>query len=297
MSRVDDILDTIDAGLQHSPEASYGNDHEGQCVRDDCWQPAGEGSDFCDPCRAFMLGDSDTDPTGLAVPGSYGFSVEGTFDATPETMELLGVTPERYGPASARLAAELADAEDEYGEGAAEVLADTVGFRLRATAAQIADLAAEAEATQRQRLADPGWLIVPGSPDYPRQWPEMSEHLAPMVLPAPETAPPRVLRLGHTVIMVLYRFDLQHRLIGSPWAFTPMGLRGPVDAVTDSAHTEPPGHTVTVRRGNVTETWPGLYPERTERPAGLRTLVRVAYRQVEFEADGAWVRWTAPWTG
>ena len=69
--RVDRILDVIDAGLQSSPEASYGEISYGDktCVR--CrstdLEPSGE---FCGPCRAFLLGDSEDDPAA-PVPEKF----------------------------------------------------------------------------------------------------------------------------------------------------------------------------------------------------------------------------------
>ncbi len=62
---VDRILDIIDTGLQTpAPDPSFGEvsppNVEG-CAR--CGAPpADEGGDFCAGCRAFLLGDSDTDP-------------------------------------------------------------------------------------------------------------------------------------------------------------------------------------------------------------------------------------------
>lgn len=59
---VDRILDLIDAGLQSSPEAGYGTDHQPDaCAR--CQEhPPVEDGDLCDGCRTFLLGDSDSDP-------------------------------------------------------------------------------------------------------------------------------------------------------------------------------------------------------------------------------------------
>lgn len=66
---VDRILDIIDTGLQTpAPDPSFGEvsppNVEG-CAR--CGAPpADEGGDFCAGCRAFLLGDTDTDPaTGV----------------------------------------------------------------------------------------------------------------------------------------------------------------------------------------------------------------------------------------
>jgi hypothetical protein len=74
VTRADRILDTIDAGLQSSDETDYGFDREG-CVR--CRGAVEEG-DFCPSCRAFLLEDSDEDPTrgvlwrvsGMTEPGA-----------------------------------------------------------------------------------------------------------------------------------------------------------------------------------------------------------------------------------
>lgn len=62
-SRVDDILDVIDAGLQSSWESGYGTDYRpDQCVRCQCAPPVEDGS-FCAGCRAVLLGDSDDGPS------------------------------------------------------------------------------------------------------------------------------------------------------------------------------------------------------------------------------------------
>lgn len=58
---VDRILDLIDTGLQHSHEPAMPLAPPGRCTR--CQHhPADADSDFCDGCRAFLLGDSDQDP-------------------------------------------------------------------------------------------------------------------------------------------------------------------------------------------------------------------------------------------
>ena len=66
--RVDRILDVLDAGLQSSPEASYGEHGYGDrsCVRCQSTdlEPPGE---FCGPCRSFLLGDSEVDPARPAA--------------------------------------------------------------------------------------------------------------------------------------------------------------------------------------------------------------------------------------
>lgn len=74
--RADRILDLIDTGLQHSHEPAMPLAPAGRCTR--CQHhPADVDSDFCDGCRAFLLGDSDQDPTQRAQqPGSlYSISV------------------------------------------------------------------------------------------------------------------------------------------------------------------------------------------------------------------------------
>ena len=57
----DRIIDLIDAGLGQSAEGGYGEIHPESCARCVRRDPA-EGSDFCEPCRAFLLGDGP-DPT------------------------------------------------------------------------------------------------------------------------------------------------------------------------------------------------------------------------------------------
>lgn len=78
----DRILSLIDAGLQSSDETGYGTDRAPDstlCARCQLTEPV-EGGDLCLVCRAFLLGDSDQDPTtrsphGFPVYGrSYGHS-------------------------------------------------------------------------------------------------------------------------------------------------------------------------------------------------------------------------------
>lgn len=71
--RIDEILSTIDAGLQSTAEASYGEtpwdgarpaDSARLCIRcDDTVDTEGDVErDICGACRRFILGDTDTDP-------------------------------------------------------------------------------------------------------------------------------------------------------------------------------------------------------------------------------------------
>lgn len=64
-STADRILDMIDAGLQTPvPDPTYGEvspKRHDRCARCERQDPAGDG-DLCGDCRAFLLGDSDTDP-------------------------------------------------------------------------------------------------------------------------------------------------------------------------------------------------------------------------------------------
>jgi len=59
---VDRILAVIDAGLQSTSELMVDEgDDRSACVR--CQRAdRAEGSDWCGPCRAFLLGDTDDDP-------------------------------------------------------------------------------------------------------------------------------------------------------------------------------------------------------------------------------------------
>lgn len=61
MSRIDDILDVIDGGLQSSHERGYSYDNPSRCARCQTEDPV-EGGDMCAGCRAFLLGDSNVDP-------------------------------------------------------------------------------------------------------------------------------------------------------------------------------------------------------------------------------------------
>lgn len=69
-SRVDDVLAALDAGLQSSPESSMYNDVAPSvgsgCVRCPSADVA-EGGELCGGCRAFLLGDTETDPAAAPV--------------------------------------------------------------------------------------------------------------------------------------------------------------------------------------------------------------------------------------
>jgi hypothetical protein len=64
-SSTDRILGILDAGLQTPvPDPTYGEVSDkvhGRCARCESHDPA-EGGDLCEGCRAFLLGDSETDP-------------------------------------------------------------------------------------------------------------------------------------------------------------------------------------------------------------------------------------------
>lgn len=64
MTRPDDILDLIDAGLQSSTEHGYGTDPNPDLCARRCGNKPADG-DLCAGCRAFLLGDSDEDPKPL----------------------------------------------------------------------------------------------------------------------------------------------------------------------------------------------------------------------------------------
>jgi len=104
---VDRILDLIDAGLQTPmPDPTFGEVSprvKAGCVR--CGEKTTEGSDFCDPCRAFLLGDGP-DPhvvnqkriirhacecDDCLIPAEDTDRVIGTWQATG-TWESMGVT-------------------------------------------------------------------------------------------------------------------------------------------------------------------------------------------------------------
>lgn len=66
--RIKQITDLIDGALsdpgQHTPEQSYGTDFgDGKCWRCGGDADGESGSGLCDGCRAFLLEDSDVDPT------------------------------------------------------------------------------------------------------------------------------------------------------------------------------------------------------------------------------------------
>lgn len=66
--KIDRILAAIDTGMQHSDEPSYSFDdfdHHGprRCTRTACRAELDDDpGDLCPPCRAYLLGDTDTDP-------------------------------------------------------------------------------------------------------------------------------------------------------------------------------------------------------------------------------------------
>lgn len=62
MSRnLDRALEVLDVGAQGSDEPSYGYDNPDACAR--CQGEPPVDGDLCPGCRAFLLGDSDDDPT------------------------------------------------------------------------------------------------------------------------------------------------------------------------------------------------------------------------------------------
>lgn len=64
MSRAEDIIETIDVGLQRAmPDPTFGE--VSPVNREECWrcsQPAESESGLCGGCRSFLLEDSDEDP-------------------------------------------------------------------------------------------------------------------------------------------------------------------------------------------------------------------------------------------
>lgn len=73
-ARVDRILDVLDVGLQGSPEHGYpeATDDPTRCAR--CLSTPPADGDLCGPCRSFLLGDTDHDPSQptrriMPVPG------------------------------------------------------------------------------------------------------------------------------------------------------------------------------------------------------------------------------------
>lgn len=68
--RVDDILAVIDAGLQDSPEASYGDDLAGVCWR--CQRAeVSDQSETCESCRLVLTVGPVHGPQLPSVPGSF----------------------------------------------------------------------------------------------------------------------------------------------------------------------------------------------------------------------------------
>lgn len=68
MTALDRALAALDAGLQSSPERGSGTDtFPDRCARCQTAEP-GDGGDLCAGCRAFLLGDADTDPSVREVP-------------------------------------------------------------------------------------------------------------------------------------------------------------------------------------------------------------------------------------
>jgi hypothetical protein len=62
MTTVDKVLELLDDALQHSSEHGYGTDASSElCARCQKNTLAPE-ADLCSECRAFLLGDTDTDP-------------------------------------------------------------------------------------------------------------------------------------------------------------------------------------------------------------------------------------------
>lgn len=94
-SGVDRILAAIDAGLQSSPEASFGEHTFNRsdagpvrCVR--CNDPLRDDAsgEFCSACRSFLLGDSDVDPG--RNPGRNPWIVGELWDAATTIVDVSG---------------------------------------------------------------------------------------------------------------------------------------------------------------------------------------------------------------
>jgi hypothetical protein len=63
VARIDDVLAGYEG--QRSGEVAPGRGLAGVCIR--CPAELGGVGDFCGPCRAFLLGDSEHDPGGVTV--------------------------------------------------------------------------------------------------------------------------------------------------------------------------------------------------------------------------------------
>lgn len=61
MTKADEALAAIDAGLQQSSEVDVVQLDPSKCARCQIREPA-EDADTCEPCRSFLLGDTDVDP-------------------------------------------------------------------------------------------------------------------------------------------------------------------------------------------------------------------------------------------
>lgn len=57
MARVDEILDILDAGLQHSSELGFVADRKDMCARCNV-TPSDKHSEFCEECRSWMRGET-----------------------------------------------------------------------------------------------------------------------------------------------------------------------------------------------------------------------------------------------
>jgi hypothetical protein len=72
MARPQDIIDLIDVGLQTpAPDPTYGEvspTNQETCAR--CHRPPADESDWCEGCRAFLLGDRE-DPREAGRPGGW----------------------------------------------------------------------------------------------------------------------------------------------------------------------------------------------------------------------------------
>ena len=122
MSRVDKVLELIDGGLQSSSERGYVSVAVDRCPRCVSREPC-DGSEFCGPCRAFLLGDG---PDTSFPPADARFSeLSAAWDETrrvlQEPVDELAARFATFGRAAAgvavslRLAAErIAEALGEY---------------------------------------------------------------------------------------------------------------------------------------------------------------------------------------
>lgn len=123
MSRVDKVLELIDGGLQSSSERGYVSVAVDRCPRCVSREPC-DGSEFCGPCRAFLLGDGpDTSfPAADARFSELSAAWDETRRVLQEPVDELAARFATFGEAAAGMGATLRAAVERIAEALGEYI-------------------------------------------------------------------------------------------------------------------------------------------------------------------------------